>query len=100
MGDGAGSGGDLGGRSLARTASEASAAVGEVAALATRTRARERHAMMLEGAAPYAGGLGRGFMIGVMAGPFAGGRLAWGWRHPPRRRATAATTAALGLPVV
>src|SRR5260370_41973875 len=98
MGDGAGSGGDLGGRSLARTASEASAAVGEVAALATRTRARERHAMMLEGAAPYAGGLGWGFMIGVMAGRCPGGRLARWLRHPPRLRATAAAPAAPGQP--
>jgi len=98
--DGAAIGVHLAARSLARTASEAGAAVGEVAALASRTRARERHAMMFEGAAPYAGGLGWGFMIGVMAGRCAGGRLAWWWRHPRRRRATAAATAALGLPAV
>jgi hypothetical protein len=55
---------------------------------------------MLEGAAPYVGGIAWGPMMGVMAARCAGGRLAWWWRHPRRRRATAATTAALGLPLV
>jgi len=98
--DGVAIGAHLAGRSLARGAAEWRAAVGEIVALASRQRARERHAVMLEGAAPYAGGITWGFMVGVMAGRCGAGRLAWWWRHPRRRRATAATTAALGLSVV
>jgi Glycosyl transferase family 2 len=98
--DGVAIGAHLGSRSLVRAAHEASAAAGAVAALASRRRARERHAVMLEGAAPYAGGAAWGLMLGVMAARCATGRLAWWWRHPRRRRATAAATAVLGLPVV
>jgi hypothetical protein len=98
--DGVAIGAHLAGRSLARAASEAAAAARELVAVASRRRARARHAAMLEGAAPWAGGIAWGLMIGVMAGRLAGGRLAWWWRHPRRRRAAAATTAALGLPAV
>jgi hypothetical protein len=98
--DGVAIGAHLGGHTLARAAREASAAASEIAALAGARRARERHAMMLEGAAPYVGGVAWGLMMGVMAARCAGGRLAWWWRHPRRRRAAAATTAALGLPLV
>jgi glycosyltransferase involved in cell wall biosynthesis len=98
--DGVAIGAHLGSRSLARAGHEASAAAGEVAALASRRRRRERHTFMLEGAAPYAGGIAWGLMIGVMAARCATGRLAWWWRHPRRRRATATATAVLGLPVV
>ena len=98
--DGVAIGAHLGGHTLVRAAREASAAAREVAALASASRARERHAAMLEGAAPYAGGAGWGVMMGVMAARCAAGRVAWWWRHPRRRRAAAATTAALGLPLV
>jgi Glycosyl transferase family 2 len=98
--DGVAIGAHLGGHTLARAAREASAAASELAALASASRARERHAAMLEGAAPYVGGVGWGLMMGVMAARCAAGRLAWWWRHPRRRRAAAATTAALGLPLV
>jgi hypothetical protein len=98
--DGVAIGAHLGSRSLVRAAHEASAAAGAVASVASRRRTRERHALMLEGAAPYAGGAAWGVMLGVMAARCATGRLAWWWRHPRRRRATAAATAALGLPVV
>jgi len=98
--DGVAIGAHLGGRTLARAAREASAAAAELVALVSASRTRERHAAMLEGAAPYAGGFAWGFMIGVMAARCAAGRLAWWWRHPRRRRAAAATTAALGLPLV
>jgi len=98
--DGVAIGAHLGGHTLARAAREASAAASELAALASASRARERHAAMLEGAAPYVGGVGWGLMMGVMAARCAAGRLAWWWRHPRRRRAAAATMAALGLPLV
>ena len=98
--DGVAIGAHLGGRSLARAATEAAVAAGEIAAVLTRRRRRERHAAMLEGAAPYAGGIAWGLMLGVGAVRGAGGRLAWWWRHPRRRRATAAAGATLGLPVV
>src|SRR5260370_40592213 len=54
--DGAAIGVHLAGRSLARTASEASAALRGGPALAARTHARGRHAMGHAGAAPDAGG--------------------------------------------
>ena len=98
--DGVAIGAHLGEHTLARAARESVAAARELAAVASARRARERHAVMLEGAAPYAGSIAWGLMIGVMAARCAAGRLAWWWQHPRRRRAAAATTAALGLPLV
>ena len=98
--DGVAIGAYLGGRSIARAASEASAAAGEVVSVVSGGRARERHAALVEAAAPYAGGIGWAAVIGMLAARCAGGRLAWWWRHPRRRRATAAVSGVLGLPVV
>src|SRR5881296_2537020 len=77
-----------------------SAGAGEVVSVVSGGRARERHAAIVEAAAPYAGGIGWAAVIGMLAARCAGGRLAWWWRHPRRRRATAAVTGVLGLPVV
>jgi hypothetical protein len=98
--DGIAIGAHLGGRVIARAGHELSAAASELAALAGARRARERHATMLEAAAPYAGGAAWGLMMGVMAMRCAGGRLASWWRAPRCRRAATATTAVLGLPLV
>jgi len=98
--DGIAIGAHLGGRAIARAGHELSAAAGEVAALVSARRARERHAAMLAGAAPYAGGAAWALMMGVMAMRCAGGRLTSWWRHPRCRRAATATSAVLGLPLV
>jgi hypothetical protein len=98
--DGIAIGAHLGGRAIVRAGREVSAAASEIASVAGASRARERHAAMLEGAAPYAGGAAWGFMMGVMAMRCAGARLASWWRHPRCRRAATASTAVLGLPLV
>jgi len=98
--DGVAIGAYLGRRALARAARDASAAAGELAALASASRTRERHAAMLEDAVPYIGGAAWGPMMGVMAVRRAGGRVAGWWRHPRGRRAATATTAVLALPLV
>jgi hypothetical protein len=98
--DGVAVGAHLGARSIVRVAIEARAGARAIAAVVTRDRTRERHAAMLEGAAPYAGGVAWGMMLGVVAARCAGERVAAWWRHRRRRRATAAASAALALPLV
>jgi hypothetical protein len=98
--DGIAIGAHLAGCSIARAAREVAAAVAEIASVVAGRLARERHAAILEAAAPYAGGLAWGTMIALLAVRRAGGRLAWWWRHPRGRRAVAAATAVLGLPLV
>ena len=98
--DGIAIGAHLAGRSIARGAREVAAAGGEIASVVAGRLARERHAALLETAAPYAGGMTWGAMIALLAVRRAGGRLAWWWRHPRPRRAVAAATAVLGLPLV
>ena len=98
--DGIAIGAHLATRSIARAVREAAAALGQIASVVAGRLARERHAAIFEAAAPYAGGIGWGAIIALLAARRAGGRLAWWWRHPRRRRATAAATAALALPLV
>ena len=98
--DGVAIGAHLGGRSITRAATELSAAAAALAAVLSPSRRRERHEAMLQGAAPYAGGLGWGVMLGVVAARCASDRAAWWWRHPRRRRATTAASAVLALPIV
>ena len=99
--DGLAIGAYLAGRSLARGAAEAGAAVGTVFETFTDgDRRRERLAAMLDGAAPYVGTIAWGAMVGAEAARRAGARLAWWWRHPRPRRALVAAAGALGLPGV
>jgi glycosyl transferase family 2 len=87
-------------RALARFALEAAAGAAEVVAVFRGPQRRARHAAMLEAAAPYGGSPAWGLAIGAAAAQRFGARL-HGWsRHPRVRRAAAAATAAVALPVV
>jgi len=79
--DGVAIGAHLGERTLVRAARESVAAARELVALASASRARERHAVMLEGAAPYAGGIA----WGVWYTPICPARRKpnGGWRASP-----------------
>ena len=87
-------------RALARFGSEAAVGLAEVAAVFGADRRRDRHLAMLEAAAPYGGGLGWGPALGAAALQRFSTCVGGWWRHPRPRRAAAAATAVLALPVV
>jgi hypothetical protein len=87
-------------RALGRFAGEAAAGVAEVASVFGADRRRERHLAMLEAAAPYGGSLAWGPALGAAALQRLTACVGGWWRHPRPRRAAAAATAALALPVV
>ena len=82
--DGIAIGAHLAGRSIARGAREVAAAGGEIASVVAGRLARERHAALLETAAPYAGGMTWGSSaVGSRGGGVIHGRVAR-WRRRPR----------------
>lgn len=101
LGDGLAIGVYLAGRVLQRWATEACAAVGEVALVCSRARRRVRHAAMLEAGAAYGDSFASwGVAVTAEALRRASARLAGWWRHPRRRRAAVAARATLALPLL
>lgn len=99
--DGVAIGAYLAGQTLRRWAAEARAAVKEAADVVSRDRRRVRHAAMLQaGAARGDSVAGWGVAITAVAFNFASARLTYWWRHPRRRRATAAAGAMATTPVL
>jgi hypothetical protein len=100
VGDGVAIGAFVARRALARFAGEAAAGASEVAAVFRAPQRRARHAAMLEAAAPYGAGPAWGLALGAAAMQHLGARMNTWRQHPRVRRAAAATTATLALPVV
>ncbi|HEV8614884.1 MAG TPA: glycosyltransferase family 2 protein [Methylomirabilota bacterium] len=96
--DGIAIGGFIAARALARWGTEALAAGAAVLAVLDGERMRARHAAILEAAAPYADSPSWGWAIGSMSAQRMAARLAHWWRHPRRRRATAAAPASVLAP--
>ena len=87
-------------RAVARFGVEAAAGVTELISVFRGPRRRARHAAMLEAAAPYGNGPGWGLAIGATAAQRLGTCVHGWWHHPRARRAAAAATATLALPLV
>ncbi|HEU5319707.1 MAG TPA: hypothetical protein VFX28_02815, partial [Methylomirabilota bacterium] len=103
--DGLAIGGFLATRVLARCGVEARAAAAAAGAIFHPDRLRARHAAMLDAAAPWGDSPGTwGWAVGLVATRRLVARLDHWWRHPRRRRATAAAVgiaaAPLALPCV